>query len=251
MSELSIGSLYSGAIDAFSYAAINVGIKIKWHVENDSRAYPYLKTNYQNTNIYNHDTVVGKRNLEWVNIIAGGDPCQPSSTAGLRKGKTDDRYRWPEMFRIVSELRPDWVINENVAGSISNMVLDQKITDLESIGYSWRAFNIPAIAVGAHHERQRIFLIANSNGRRWTQLLHSDLSSIFETVKDAITLGAKGNAFLQFQERICQPAIFPMANGIPDHIFRLEATGNSIVSPIPIILLTAIKETYTNTLNIC
>lgn len=244
MSEITLGSLYAGGIDAFSYGAGKVGIKVKWHVENDSRAYPYLKNNYPGTKIFNHDSVVGKKNLEWVNIIAGGDPCQPNSTAGLRKGKADDRYRWPEMFRIISELRPHWVINENVVGSISNMVLDQKITDLESIGYSWGAFNIPAISVGAHHERQRIFLIANSNGSRWSGLLHFDFGAIYETLQEAITLGAQGNAFLQFQERFSQPAIFSLDDGIPDHIFRLEAPGNSIVSPIPIILLQAIKTIY-------
>lgn len=245
MNDLTLGSLYSGAIDAFAYGATKVGIKVKWHVENDSRAYPYLKTNYPNSNIYQHDTVVGKRNLEWVNIIAGGDPCQPSSTAGLRKGKTDDRYRWPEMFRIVSELRPDWVINENVAGSISNMVLDQKITDLESIGYSWGAFNLPAISVGAHHIRQRVFLIAtNTNVQGWRELLCIDPRTIFEATQQPYSLGAQGNAFLQFEKSVVESPLFSMDDGLSDNIFRLGATGNSIISPIPIILLTAIKETY-------
>jgi len=239
---MTIGSLYSGGIDAFSYAANYLGIHVKWHVENDSRAYPYLRKNYPNTKIYTHDTFVGKHNLEWVNIISGGDPCQPHSYSGLRRGKTDNRYRWPEMFRIITELRPDWVINENVVGSISNMVLDQKISDLEKIGYSWGAYNIPAVSVGAHHERQRIFIVAYSNEKRWPELLHFDTSAIFKEVKNAITLGASGNAFLQFEQSQAEPALFPMAYGIPDHVFRLEAAGNSIVAPIPIILLKAIIE---------
>jgi hypothetical protein len=65
------------------------------------------------------------------------------------------------MFRIVSELRPAWVIGENVAG-FRTMGLDQALTDLESAGYACRAFNIPAVAVGADHERKRIFIVANS-----------------------------------------------------------------------------------------
>jgi DNA (cytosine-5)-methyltransferase 1 len=148
------------------------------------------------------------------------------------------------MFRIISELRPHWVINENVAGSVSNLVLDQKIADLKSIGYTWGAFNIPAVAVNADHERKRIFLIANSYGERWPQLLCADPGAIFSPVQDAVALGAHGNAFLRFQQSVAEPPLFPVANGLPDNIFRLEAAGNSIVSPIPLILLQAIKAIY-------
>lgn len=97
-------------------------------------------------------------------IISGGFPCQPFSVAGKRRGTEDDRYLWPEMLRVISEIRPAWVIGENVPGII-NMALDQVLTDLESQGYACQAFNIPACGVDAPHKRARIAIVANAIGR--------------------------------------------------------------------------------------
>lgn len=244
---MKVGSLYSGGIDAFGYA-VNVlkqggeDIELSWQVEKRYEAHQFLKKNYPNAKRYFNDDQVGKDNLEWVDLIAGGDPCQPNSNAGLRLGKEDYRYRWPQMFRICRELRPNWIVNENVAGSVSNMVLDQKISDLESIGYTCQAYNIPAVAVGAFHERQRIFIVAHSNAQGWGELLPIDTGSVFETYRQAIALGAYGDGILRFEERFGEPAIFPISHGIPNHILRLGAAGDSIASPIPIILLKCIIE---------
>ena len=104
-----------------------------------------------------------KTGLRTVDVISGGFPCQPFSVAGKRRGKEDDRYLWPEMLRVISELRPAWVVGENVAG-IVNMALDQVYADLENEGYSVQAFIIPACAVGAPHRRDRCAIIANRYG---------------------------------------------------------------------------------------
>ena len=96
-----------------------------------------------------------------VDIISGGFPCQPFSNAGKRRGKEDDRYLWPEMVRVIAELRPTWVVGENVAGII-NMALDTVLSDLESQGYATRAFLIPAAGVNAPHQRYRTAIVAYS-----------------------------------------------------------------------------------------
>jgi DNA (cytosine-5)-methyltransferase 1 len=71
-----------------------------------------------------------------VDIISGGDPCQPSSLQSKMLGKADHRYLWPQYLRIVKEVQPLWVVNENVPGSIFNGILDGKISDLEAEGYT-------------------------------------------------------------------------------------------------------------------
>lgn len=97
-------------------------------------------------------------------IVTGGFPCQPFSlaAAGLehgRKGKEDERYLWGEMLRVVKECNADWVVGENVPGII-DLALDEVLSDLENSGYEARTFNIPAAAVGAHHRRHRVWIVA-------------------------------------------------------------------------------------------
>ena len=114
--------------------------------------------------------------LESITVLSGGFPCQPFSTAGKRRGKEDDRYLWPEMLRVISEIRPSWVVGENVAGIVT-LALDQVLSDLEGIGYSCQAVIVPACAVDAPHRRDRCAIIAHCNEKRLDEFKPSSFSN--------------------------------------------------------------------------
>ena len=109
-----------------------------------------------------------------VTVVSGGFPCQPFSVAGKRRGKEDDRYLWPQMLRVISEIRPTWVIGENVPGII-NLALDTVLSDLENQGYACQTFIIPAAGVDAPHRRERICIVGYSkhNGLSSTEITGS------------------------------------------------------------------------------
>ena len=99
-----------------------------------------------------------------IDVLSGGVPCQPASTAGKRKGKSDDRWLWPEWTRAVREIRPRFAVAENVRGLLSlegGLVFDQVLSDLESEGYEVLPFLLPACAVNAPHRRDRIWIVAH------------------------------------------------------------------------------------------
>ena len=104
-----------------------------------------------------------------IDVLTGGFPCQPFSTAGKRKGTEDDRYLWPEMLRAVREIKPAWIVGENVFGIVSwngGMVFEQVQTDLETEGYEVQPFILPACGVNAPHKRYRVWFVAHSNSFR-------------------------------------------------------------------------------------
>ena len=104
-----------------------------------------------------------------IDILTGGFPCQPYSSAGKRLGKEDERHLWPEMLRAIREIQPSWVVGENVRGLTNwngGLVFDEVQSDLEAEGYEVLPFLLPACAVNAPHRRDRIWFVAHatSNG---------------------------------------------------------------------------------------
>ena len=132
-------------------------------VENESYCQAVLKHHWPEVPILGDITDVRGSDLPTrPDVICGGFPCQPFSQAGKQQAQDDARHLWPEMFRLIRECRPTWVVGENVAGLI-RLGLDEVLTDLESEGYSTRTFNIPACSVGAPHLRQRLWIVAHSD----------------------------------------------------------------------------------------
>jgi DNA (cytosine-5)-methyltransferase 1 len=154
-------SLFSG-IGGFDLAAQAMGWQNVFAVEKDPYCQKVLTKNFPTTALYGDiKGFYGDLYRGSIDILSGGFPCQPFSVAGQRKGKNDDRYLWDEMLRVIAEVRPRVVVGENVTGII-NMALDTVCIDLENQGYEVETFVLPACAIGAPHQRNRVWIVAHS-----------------------------------------------------------------------------------------
>lgn len=159
------GSLFSG-IGGFDLAAEWCGWENVFHCEWNTFGQKVLKHHFPKSISYNDitktDFTIHRGDID---IISGGFPCQPYSSAGKRLGKEDERHLWPEMLRAIREIQPSWVVGENVRGLTNwngGLVFDEVQSDLEAEGYEVLPFLLPACAVNAPHRRDRIWFIAYS-----------------------------------------------------------------------------------------
>lgn len=256
MNRLTVGSLFSG-IGGFDLGLERAGFEIKWQVEIDEFCKKILSKHWQNVPKFSDIKNCGSHNLETVDLICGGFPCQPFSIAGKRRGNKDDRYLWSEMFRIIKEIKPSWVIGENVTGII-NMALEQVCVDLEAEGYDVQPLIIPACAVNAPHRRDRVWILANntqkdkSEWEGWQCGIGEDSTNATDTTSGRLQRsfeannqqGAQSNDkqfagccrewnedWYEVATRFCR-----VSHGIPNRIHRLRSLGNSIVPQIAEIL---------------
>ena len=187
--KLTHGSLFSG-IGGFDCAAWMMGWRNAFHCEINGFCSRILKYHFPDARHY--EDITRTDFTEWrgrIDVLSGGFPCQPFSLAGRRKGAEDDRYLWPHMLRAIHEIRPAWVVGENVAGILTMVqpgtevkvgseaslfgegdaqrtslrqeyVIETVCRDLEREGYSVQPFVIPACAVGAPHKRDRVWIVA-------------------------------------------------------------------------------------------
>lgn len=184
-------SLFSG-IGAPELAAFWLGWQNVFHCEISE----FCKTilNYWYPNSIGYENIKTTDFKKWkgkIDVLTGGFPCQPFSVAGKRKGAEDNRYLWTEMLRAIRQIQSTWVVGENVAGILTmvqpteavkvgctsslfkedyniyrkeqQFVVETVCTDLEHEGYSVQPFVIPACSVGAPHQRDRVWFIAQRN----------------------------------------------------------------------------------------
>jgi DNA (cytosine-5)-methyltransferase 1 len=170
MEKLTHGSLFSG-IGGFDLAAEWMGWENKFHCEWNEFGQKVLHHYWPEAECFTDITKSDfKKYYGKIDILTGGFPCQPYSSAGKRKGKDDERHLWPEMLRAIREISPRFVVGENVRGLTNwngGLVFEEVCAELESYGYQVAPVIIPACGVGAPHKRERIWFVAYSESIRW------------------------------------------------------------------------------------
>lgn len=160
------GSLFSG-IGGFDLAAEWMGWENLFHCEWNEFGQKVLNHYWPKAETFTDITKTDfKKYANKIDILTGGFPCQPYSTAGKRLGKEDDRHLWPEMCRAIREIKPRYIVGENVSGLLSwngGLVFNEIQIDLEAEGYEVQPVLLPAVAVNAPHRRDRIWFVAYSN----------------------------------------------------------------------------------------
>lgn len=233
--------LFAG-IGGISLAMEWAGIETAAFCEREPFCQKVLKKHWPDVPIFDDVIKLNRKVLEEsgvidhggsVDIISGGFPCQPFSIAGRKRGTEDDRDLWPEMFRLIQEIRPRWVVGENVA-NFANMELDRTLFDLENEGYETQSFIIPALALGAPHRRDRTFIIGslpNAFSERYkrAERLSKDPDEIEKWRESAFGATSKLFNDANWAERASESCFLGGNNGIPNRMDRLKCLGNAVV----------------------
>jgi DNA (cytosine-5)-methyltransferase 1 len=207
---MTFGSLFSG-FGGLDLGFERAGLECRWQVEIAGYARAVLEKHWPRVPRYADVHDVGARNLERVDIVCGGFPCQPFSSAsrGRRHGNADDRALWPQMRRVVSELRPAWVVAENVP-HFDRGPLDEMVADLEAIDYAVAPpLEIPACAFGLDHWRPRLWILGHTNRHGEPSIpIYAEAPVLSRRSRDAGGVGA--------------------SNVISNRVERLRGIGNAV-----------------------
>ena len=240
--SLTFGSLFAG-IGGFDLGFERAGMVCKWQVEIDDYANRVLSKHWPAVHRERDIRQCGRHNLQRVDVICGGFPCQDISYAGLGAGLDGERSGlFFEAIRVVRELQPRIVVLENVAALLTRG-LDRVLGTLAEVGYDAEWHCIPAAAVGAPHIRERVFILAYAEyaglerGRRaactGTTMRHSAGIRQFKPQShkgkaQEIHAGSAGGATVwDGKHCICR-----VADGIPNRVDRLRGLGNAVVPQV-------------------
>jgi len=161
---LTVGSLFSG-IGGLDLGLERAGMEVIWQSEIDPYACKVLAKHWKDVPNYGNIKEINWGDIVRPDIICGGYPCQPFSTAGKRNGTDDPRHLWPWVREAISELRPKYAILENVRGHVS-LGLNVVLGEMASIGYDAEWQIVSAASVGAPHRRDRVIIVAYPNSKR-------------------------------------------------------------------------------------
>ena len=235
--KLTVGSLFAG-IGGIDLGFERAGFETAWQVEINPYCRKVLAKHFPNAERFEDVRECGAHNLRPVDVIAGGFPCQDISNAGKRAGINGERSGlWREFHRIISELRPRFVLVENVAALLSPIKRDRWIEpapisrvlgDLAEIGYDAEWQVISAADLGAPHLRERVWIIAYPN------TLSLRPQGIRAATKGPWTR-QEFEGLVQAELRISLPSgkSGGVRDGVPDRVHHLRALGNAVVPQIP------------------
>jgi len=228
MAAPTVGSLFSG-IGGIDLGLERAGFETKWQVEIDPFARSILQKHWSHVPKFEDVTKIEEGDLEPVDLVCGGFPCQPVSDAGLKLAQDDPRWLWPYFRGILGFIRPRLVLVENVEGLLGRGLGDV-LGDLSRLGYDAQWATLPAAFFGAPHQRNRIYLVAypDSIGRQAGDVFHSVTSRSYDISALQLEQGFGGRV------RAFPPSLFErMDDGFPSEldIARLKAYGNAVYVP--------------------
>ena len=222
---LTVGSLFSG-IGGLDLGLERAGMSVRWHSEIDPYACRVLKKHWPDVPNLGNIKEINWKEVEKVDVICGGYPCQPFSTAGKRQGENDPRHLWPYFRNAISAIRPRYALLENVRGHLS-MGATTVIGDLAQIGYDCQWQLISARSIGAPHKRERLFIVAHANSQRWERCFRTQ-----EGKQATSGLDLQGENRRWGDHWIVEPDVGRVAHGIPSRVDRLRGLGNAVVPQI-------------------
>lgn len=236
--KLKHSSLFSG-IGGFELGAEMAGIETLWNCEIEKFQGKILETKFPHAERFTDITKTS--GLRYVDIISGGFPCQDISVAGKREGIKGKRSGlWSEMYRIIWEIRPKYVIVENSPALVISG-LEQVLCDLSQIGYDAEWQCISNYAFGYPHKRERLYLIAYSNKIGLQSNIRKDgiFDSIFKQWASDTSVG-----YICAKRILEIPAYSIVRNddGIPNWSHRVGAIGNAVNPTVAKYLFECIKE---------
>lgn len=182
------GSLFAG-IGGLDLGLDRAGWSCKWQVEIDPYCLAVLQKHWPNVPRFGDVKTLTGDELESVDLICGGFPCQPVSCAGKKKGQADERWLWPEFARIIRMVRPRFVLVENVPGLLNaneGRAMGEVLGDLAESGYDAEWNRVSAASVGAPHLRERIFIVAYSKYGGLAQVQKTDGCWLWTGAKNGV-----------------------------------------------------------------